>query len=47
MSPGICFSMHGDLAGCAANTAEIEKSFGSEPAAFGTYPGDRFYYRSK
>ncbi|MCX6245871.1 MAG: ankyrin repeat domain-containing protein [Bacteroidetes bacterium] len=47
MKPGICFSMHGDNASCSAYSCDITKTFSSQPSAFGTFPGDRFFYSSR
>ncbi len=47
MKPGICFSMHGEVSACTAYSGDIAKTFDNQQSAFGTFPGDRFFYHAK
>jgi ankyrin repeat protein len=44
MKPALCFTMHGENKACAAMSGDISKTFDNQASAYGTFPGDRFYY---
>jgi hypothetical protein len=44
LRPGLCFSMHGETAGCVGYAEEITRSFPGQQTGYGTFPGDRFIY---
>ena len=46
LKPGICFAMHGETTGCAGYAEDIERSCPGQKTGYGTFPGDRFVYKS-